>query len=99
MRAPRAYWVYILTNRSCTLYIGVTNNLERRLAEHATSGAARFTGRYALDRLIHAELYPDVRDAIAREKQLKGWRREKKVALVSADNPTWRDLRALPASF
>ena len=93
MGTPQTYWVYILTNRSGTLYVGVTNDLERRLAEHATGGAASFTGRYALDRLVYAEPYPDVRDAIAREKQLKGWRRAKKVALVNAANPAWRDLR------
>ena len=93
MSASRTYWVYILTNRSGTLYIGVTNDLERRMGEHAASGEERFTGRYALDRLIYAEPYPDIRDAIAREKQLKGWRRAKKVALVNASNPGWRDLR------
>ena len=99
MRAARTYWVYILTNRSGTLYVGVTNDLERRLAEHAASGAERFTGRYALDRLIYAESYPEARDAIAREKQLKGWRREKKVGLVNASNPGWQDLRGRTALF
>ena len=93
MSPRKTYWVYLLTNRSGTLYVGVTNNLERRLAEHAAGGEERFTGRYALDRLIYAEPYPDVRDAIRREKQLKGWRRAKKVALVNESNPTWRDLR------
>ena len=93
MGTPRTYWVYLLTNRSGTLYVGVTNDLARRLAEHAAGGAASFTGRYALDRLVYAEPYPDIRDAIAREKQLKGWRRAKKVALVNAANPAWRDLR------
>ncbi|WP_218830561.1 GIY-YIG nuclease family protein [Rubrivirga marina] len=83
----------MLTNRSGTLYVGVTNNLERRLAEHVASGDERFTGRYALDRLIYVESYPEARDGIAREKQLKGWRRSKKVALVNAANPSWRDLR------
>lgn len=97
MRRPRTYWVYILTNRSGTLYVGVTNDLDRRLAEHAASGTERFTGRYALDRLIHAESHADVHDAIRREKQLKGWRRSKKVALINARNPGWRDLREAPA--
>ena len=72
MSAPRTYWAYILTNRSGTLYVGVTNDLERRMAEHAAGGVGSFTGRYALDRLVYAEPYPSVRDAIAREKQLKG---------------------------
>lgn len=93
MRTPRTYWVYLLTNRSGTLYVGVTSDLERRLAEHAASGSEQFTGRYAMDRLIYTESYPDVRDAIRREKQLKGWRRSKKVALVNRENPSWRDLR------
>ena len=96
MRQSKTYWVYILTNRSGTLYVGVTNDLERRMAEHAASGDERFTGRYTLDRLIYAEPYPDIRDAIAREKQLKGWRRSKKVSLINAVNPTWRDLRDAP---
>ncbi len=93
MRTPGPYWVYVLTNRSGTLYIGVTNDLERRLAEHAASGDEQFTGRYAMDRLIYTESYPGVRDAIRREKQLEGWRRSKKVALVNRENPSWRDLR------
>ena len=97
MRAPRTYWVYVLTNRSGTLYVGVTNDLEQRTAEHAASGEETFAGRYALDRLVYAEPYTDVRDAIAREKQLKGWRRAKKVALVNRANPAWRDLRSAPA--
>ena len=69
------------------------------MAEHAARGDERFVGRYMLDRLIYVEPYPEARDAIQREKQLKGWRRSKKVALVNATNPAWRDLRddgALP---
>lgn len=93
MSRRTTYWVYILTNRSGTLYVGVTNDLARRLAEHAASGDETFAGRYHLDRLVYAEPYPDVRDAIRREKQLKGWRRIKKVALVNSANPAWRDLR------
>ena len=87
----RSLWVYILTNRSGTLYTGVTNDLERRLAEH--QGGSGFTARYAVGRLIYAEEHALPADAIAREKQIKGWRRSKKVALVNAANPGWRDLR------
>ena len=95
--AGKTYWVYLLTDRSGTLYVGVTNDLERRLAEHAENARDRrdtFAGRYDLDRLVYVESYPEAADAIAREKHLKGWRRAKKVALVSAANPSWRDLRA-----
>jgi len=91
----KTYWVYILTNRSGALYIGVTGDLVRRVAEHrAGIHPEGFTARYALDRLIYVEPYPSVRDALAREKQLKAWRRAKKVALVNAANPSWRDLAA-----
>lgn len=83
-------WVYILTNRSGTLYTGVTNDVERRLAEHWEG--AGFTGRYAIDRLVYAEEHARAADAIAREKQIKGWRRSKKVALVTSANPNWKDL-------
>jgi putative endonuclease len=92
----KTYWVYILTNRSGTLYVGMTNDLERRVAEHWTGLApASFTARYAMDRLIYAESYRTPSEAIQREKQLKGWRRSKKVALVNAANPSWRDLAAV----
>lgn len=97
MARRKTYWVYILTNRSGTLYIGVTSDLERRLAEHARGADPNaFTARYAIDRLIYLERFADVGDAIQREKQLKGWRRSKKVALINAINPGWRDLRAAP---
>ncbi len=85
-----ALWVYILTNRSGTLYTGVTNDVARRLAEHAAGSG--FTSRYAIDRLVYVEEHPRAVDAIAREKQIKGWRREKKVALINAANPGWTDL-------
>ena len=85
-------WVYILTNRSGTLYTGVTNNVARRLAEHRSDSAAGFTGQYAIDRLVYVEEHARPADAIAREKQIKGWRREKKVDLINASNPEWRDL-------
>ncbi len=87
-----SYWVYIMTNRSDTLYIGMTNNLARRVWQHRTGRVEGFAATYRIDRLIYAESFAEVRDAIAREKQLKGWRREKKVALIEATNPEWKDL-------
>ena len=88
------YYVYILTNHSGTLYTGVTNNLERRLDEHRRGVGSKFTAKYNIKRLVHYEVYKYVRDAIAREKEIKGWRREKKVALIEDMNPGWKDLSA-----
>ncbi len=88
----RAYWVYILASASRVLYIGVTNDLSRRVAEHQAGKGVAFTSRYSVRRLVYFEEHPDVRDAIAREKTLKGWRRERKVALIEQANPEWRDL-------
>ena len=86
--------VYIMTNRHRTvLYVGVTSNLEKRFAEHrAGVHTSSFTKKYNVDRLVFYELGKDIRSAIAREKQLKGWRRAKKVALIEAMNPEWKDL-------
>lgn len=88
----RTYWVYIMTNRSGTLSIGMTSDLPRRVFQHRTGAMGSFTSRYRIDTLIHAEAFGEVLDAIAREKQLKGWTRARKVALVSEHNPEWRDL-------
>jgi len=88
------YYVYILTNRSGTLYVGVTNNLLRRLYEHKHKLIPGFTKRYKIDRLVYYEHTPDVRAAIAREKQIKPWRRGKKVALIESKNRDWHDLSA-----
>ena len=89
----KQYWVYILTNWSKTvLYIGVTDNLARRLAEHRGKVVDGFTKKYHVDRLVYYEQTNDVNAAIAREKQLKAWRREKKNALIESVNPQWRDL-------
>ena len=89
----RSYWVYILTNRTGTLYVGMTNDLQRRVYEHVQHLVSGFTSRYAIDRLVYAEETNDVAAAIEREKQIKGWRRSKKVALIESVNPRWRDLR------
>jgi putative endonuclease len=86
------YWVYIVTNRSRTLYVGVTNNLVRRVHEHRSKAIEGFTKRYNINQLVYYEETHDVLAAIAREKQLKGWLRRKKVALIEEFNPQWRDL-------
>ncbi|NML66492.1 GIY-YIG nuclease family protein [Hymenobacter sp. RP-2-7] len=89
------YYVYILTNQYNTvLYVGVTNNLERRVMEHKAGAQAGFTKQYKLTKLVYFETSPSVQDAIAREKQLKAGSRAKKLALVSELNPIWKDLLA-----
>jgi putative endonuclease len=92
---PRCYYVYILTNKNRTvLYTGVTNGLKIRLWQHINKVHPGFTSRYNVNRLIHFEVISDVRNAIAREKQIKGWSRAKKVALVARENAGWNDLSA-----
>ena len=88
----KRYYIYIMANRSKTLYIGVTNNLERRLNEHKHHLVAGFTSKYHMVCLVYFEETSDVYAAIAREKRLKGWLRAKKVALIELINPEWRDL-------
>ena len=92
MRDRRSYWTYILASRTRVLYVGVTNDLARRVAEHRAGEGGAFTKWYRVHRLVYAEEHADVRDAIRREKEIKGWRRERKVALIEEDNPEWRDL-------
>ena len=89
---PRTFFVYIMTNRSGTLYVGVTNNLERRVFEHRNKLVPGFTTRYRIDTLVFFETTDDVRAAIEREKQIKGWSRRKKILLINRMNPSWRDL-------
>jgi len=86
------YFVYIITNKSRTLYTGVTNNLERRVYEHKNKLVPGFTARYNISTLVYFEETPDVLSAIAREKQIKGWLRSKKISLIEAVNPQWIDL-------
>ena len=88
----RTYVVYILGSLRGTLYIGVTNDLLRRLDQHKNKLVRGFTARYDVDRLLYYESYGDIRDAIEREKQLKGWSRSKKVALIVKENADWRDI-------
>ena len=89
----RDYYVYILTNKTNKLlYIGVTNNLQRRLYEHKNKLVDGFTKDYQIDKLIYYEVCHSAEDAIRREKQLKGWKREKKIALIEQMNRCWKDL-------
>ena len=86
-------FVYIITNKNrSTLSIGVTNDLARRIWEHRNKALPGFSANYSLSILLYHETYPDAGSAIAREKQIKGWRREKKVGLIERVNPRWRDL-------
>ncbi len=88
----RDYYVYIMSSLSKTLYVGITNDLQCRVYQHKNRQVPGFTSRYKIDRLVHFETTPDVSAAIAREKQIKGWLRAKKVALVESANPEWDDL-------
>ena len=89
----RRYWVYIMTSSSLSaMYIGVTNDLGRRVSEHRLGQGSEFVRKYRVHRLVYAEEYENPTDAIAREKQLKGWKRIRKNELVRAANPDWRDL-------
>ncbi len=86
------YHVYILASATGVPYVGVTNNLERRIAQHKEKRVSGFTKRYSVTRLVYFEAYGDVRNAIAREKEIKAWRREKKLALIRSMNPSFHDL-------
>ena len=86
------FWVYIMSSKSGTLYIGMTNDIDVRVAQHKSGEFEGFASKYACNRLVYYEKYQDVRLAIGREKQLKGWRREKKIALIESQNPRWQDL-------
>ena len=88
----KTYYVYIMASKSRVLYTGVTNNLERRVYEHKNKLIEGFTSKYNVDRLVHYEETNDVNVAIAREKQIKGWLRSKKIALIESANPQWKDL-------
>jgi putative endonuclease len=90
----RTYYVYLLANRSGTVYVGVTNELERRVLEHRQGLFPGFTKQYKVNSLVYYEEFDYIEDAIQREKQIKAWRREKKDALVNAINPKWKDLAA-----
>jgi putative endonuclease len=88
----RRYHTYLMASLSRRVYVGVTNNLIRRTLEHKQARVVGFTEKYRINRLVYFESFQYVRDAIAREKEIKGWRRSRKVALIEAGNPTWADL-------
>lgn len=88
-----SYFVYILASRkNGTLYIGVTNDMARRVEEHRQGKASSFTRKYAVHRLVYSEMHEDVEEAIRREKAMKNWQRSWKVRLVERSNPEWDDL-------
>lgn len=86
------YYVYIMSNRTRTIYTGVTSHLEGRVLQHKSKAQAGFTQKYDITKLVYYEEYATALEAIAREKQVKTYRREKKVALINALNPKWQDL-------
>jgi putative endonuclease len=91
----RPFFVYIVANAHDTvLYVGVTSNLKRRIEAHLQGKVGAFSQRYRCTKLVYFDETSDVHTALAREKQLKGWRREKKIALIARSNPEWRDLIA-----
>jgi putative endonuclease len=91
----KTFHVYIMANEARTIYIGVTSDLERRVWQHKTGAVPGFTSKYRLTNLVYiSEDFDSAGDAISWEKQLKGWRRAKKLALISGQNPTWDDLAA-----
>lgn len=92
MSAKGNYYVYIVSNPGRIIYVGVTNDLRKRIAQHREGTLPGFTCRYGLHYLVFYEFFRRTEDAIAREKQIKGWRREKKVKLIEKNNADWQDL-------
>src|SRR5687767_768730 len=90
----RTYYTYILASFSRVLYVGVTNDPERRVYQHRTKQRGGFTAQYSVNQLVWYESFRDIRDAIAAEKRIKGWTRAKKVALIEEGNPHWEDINA-----
>jgi len=92
-RSPTVYFVDILSSLSGTLYVGISNNVQRRSAEHSIGQKGFVHSQYAVNRLVYFETFTAVVKSIALEKQIKSWQREKKIALIKCMNPSWRDLR------
>jgi putative endonuclease len=91
------YYTYILASKkNGTLYTGVTNNMKKRLQQHRQARGSEFTSKYAVHRLVHIESFRNPSAAIAREKQIKSWKRDKKIALIERANPEWRELAIEP---
>jgi putative endonuclease len=97
--ASGQYFVYIMSNASKTLYIGVTNDIDRRVYEHRNKIADGFTKRYNITKLVYSEIFSDIKQVIARETELKGWLRKKKIALIVSMNPKWDDLSKANRKF
>ena len=94
MVSERRYYVYIMSSRSRVIYVGVTGYLMARVLRHRAGGGGEFTRKYRVHRLVYFESFQNVENAIARETEIKKWRREKKVELIRRENPTWKDLAA-----
>ena len=94
MTRKKRYYVYIMASKSRVLYIGVTGFLMARVLQHKAAETDGFTKRYKINRLVYYESFQYINNALARETEIKKWRREKKVALINAANPTWEDLAA-----
>ncbi len=91
-RRDHTYYVYIVASWTRAIYTGVTHNMEVRLHQHRIASDDTFTGKYKAHRLVYLEEFRWIDDAIAREKQIKGWRRDRKIALIESRNPEWKDL-------
>ena len=92
MSEDKAFYLYIMASKTGTLYVGMTNNIKRRIYQHKNHLIPGFTDKYGIGRLLYVETMSDPLSAIKREKQIKAWRREKKVALIDSINPRWNDL-------
>ena len=92
MSDKRQYYVYMLASKTRRLYVGMTNDLHRRVLQHRTKAIEGFASKYNIERLVWYEATSQVLDAIAREKHIKGWRRQKKIEVIEEDNPGWTDL-------
>ena len=91
-RFVKLYYTYIMSSPGGTLYTGVTNNMINRVIAHKEKLLPGFTKKYNINRLVYYEVSPSIRSAIAREKEIKGWKRKKKIALIESQNPKWEDL-------
>src|SRR5579863_3753435 len=92
MRRQWRFWVYILASKSRHIYTGVTNDIERRVREHKEGNTEGFTQKYKINRLVYCERFRYIGNAVAREKEIKGWDRQKRVELIEQSNPTWENL-------
>jgi putative endonuclease len=88
----KTYFIYIMTNHKRTLYTGVTGDLAGRVSQHREGTGSKFTSKYKINQLVYYEEFSNIEEAILREKQIKGWLREKKIELIESSNPNWQDL-------